>query len=322
MDEALTTSPTFQLHFSKQIYCVELSPYEWSQHLICIALAEEIVIGTIKFQDEDETVEDIAYNHFRTFRHDTRPHAVAWSPETSLSVVPKVLMFCVAGADFKIRLYSSDMNNNTVHEMEGHKDYINSICYETEGEILASVSDDHMCKLWAIKEEDECIFTFYLTSPGMSVCFHPEKSGKFLVGEKNGLIHMYDVRSQQAIMSLDTDVVPLMSIDWGPNPLKVAGMAAGKLILWDTSKPSPLVQGGSPFHIEGGLMVKFSPAYEYFVASIGRPDNFLKVTNIKTEEKIICGQVKLIGGISWHYKLPYICAASDREICFWKVTLN
>lgn len=50
MDEALTTPPTFQLHFSKQIYCVELSPYEWSQHLICIALAEEIVIGTIKFQ--------------------------------------------------------------------------------------------------------------------------------------------------------------------------------------------------------------------------------------------------------------------------------
>lgn len=50
MDEALITPPTFQLHFSKQIYCVELSPYEWSQHLICIALAEEIVIGTIKFQ--------------------------------------------------------------------------------------------------------------------------------------------------------------------------------------------------------------------------------------------------------------------------------
>lgn len=50
MDEALTTPPTYQLHFSKQIYCVELSPYEWSQHLICVALAEEIVIGTIKFQ--------------------------------------------------------------------------------------------------------------------------------------------------------------------------------------------------------------------------------------------------------------------------------
>lgn len=68
-------------------------------------------------KDEDETVEDIAYKPFRTFRHDTRPHAIAWSPETSLSVVPKVLMFCVAGADFKIRLYSSDLNENTVCEV-------------------------------------------------------------------------------------------------------------------------------------------------------------------------------------------------------------
>lgn len=68
-------------------------------------------------KDEDEAVEDIAYNPLRTFRHNTRPHAIAWSPETCLSVVPKVLMFCVAGADLKIRLYSSDMNDNTVCEV-------------------------------------------------------------------------------------------------------------------------------------------------------------------------------------------------------------
>nr|XP_031838478.1 nucleoporin Nup37 [Nomia melanderi] len=321
MDEALTTPPTFQLQFSKQIYCVEFSPYEWSQHLICIALAEEIVIGTIKFQDEDETVEDIAYNHFRTFRHKTRPHAVAWSPETCLSVVPKVLKFCVAGADFKIRLYCSNISDNIIWEMEGHKDYVNSICYETEGEILASVSDDHTCKLWAVNEEGRCISTLNLTSPGMTIRFHSEKPGKLLVGEKNGLIHMYDVRSQQAIMSLDADIVPLMSVDWGSNPFKIAGIAAGKLLLWDISKLS-LPQESSPLHIEGGLIVKFSLAYDHLVATIGRPDNLLKVRNIKSNEQILCGQVKLIGGITWHYELPYICAASDREIRFWKVSLN
>ncbi|KZC13807.1 PREDICTED: nucleoporin Nup37 [Dufourea novaeangliae] len=321
MDEALTVPPTFQLHFSKQIYCVELSQYEWSRHLICIALAEEIVIGTIKFQEEDETVEDIAYNPLRTFRHDTRPHAIAWSPETSLSVVPKVLMFCIAGADFRIRLYTSNMTDDTVCEMEGHKDYINSICYETEGEILASASDDHTCKLWAVKEDEKCISTFYLTSPGMTIRFHPEKPGKFLVGEKNGQIHMYDVRSQQAIMSLDADIVPLMSIDWGSNPFKIAGIAAGKLLLWDISNLS-LPQESGPLHIEGGLIVKFSPVYDHLVATIGRPDNLLKIRNVKSDQEILCGQVKLIGGITWHYSEPYICAASDREIRFWKVSLN
>ncbi|XP_076647960.1 nuclear pore complex protein Nup37 [Halictus rubicundus] len=321
MDEGLTAPSTFELKFSKQIYCVELSPYEWSQNLICIALAEEIVIGTIKFQEEDETVEDFTYSRYRTFSHNTRPHAIAWSPETCLSVVSKVLTFSVAGADFKIRLYCSNTSDSTVWEMEGHKDYVNSICYETEGKILASVSDDYTCKLWAVNEEGRCISTMYLTSPGMTIQFHSEKPGKLLVGEKNGLIHMYDIQSQQAIMSLDADVVPLMSIDWASNPFKIAGLAAGRLLLWDLSKFS-LPLDSNPPHIEGGLIVKFSPAYDHLVATIGKPDNLLKVRNLKSYQEILCGQVKLIGGISWHYKLPYICAASDREIRFWRVSAS
>lgn len=68
-------------------------------------------------QDEDDAVEDMAYNPIRTFHHDIRPHAIAWSPETSLSVVPKILMFCVAGADFKIRLYNSNLSDVNEYEV-------------------------------------------------------------------------------------------------------------------------------------------------------------------------------------------------------------
>lgn len=50
MDEAVTTPPTFKRNFFERIYCVELSPYEWSQHLICVALAKEIIVGTVRFQ--------------------------------------------------------------------------------------------------------------------------------------------------------------------------------------------------------------------------------------------------------------------------------
>lgn len=59
----------------------------------------------------------MAFNPIKTFHHDTRPHAIAWSPETSLSVVPKILTFCVAGADFKIRLYNSNLNGSNVYEV-------------------------------------------------------------------------------------------------------------------------------------------------------------------------------------------------------------
>lgn len=62
-------------------------------------------------------MEDLIYNPLRTFHHETRVHAIAWSPETSLNIVPKIVTFCVAGADFKIRLYDSDLNEKNIYEV-------------------------------------------------------------------------------------------------------------------------------------------------------------------------------------------------------------
>ncbi|XP_043471472.1 nucleoporin Nup37 [Leptopilina heterotoma] len=320
MDEALVTPCAFKEKFAKQIYRVEFSPYEWSQHLICIALDQEIIVGTVKFQEDDDVTEDVVYTLLRTFHHETRVHAIAWSPETSLTLVPKVVSFCVAGADFKIRRYNSNLSDENTYEiLDGHKDYVNAISYEPEGDLLASVSDDHTCKLWAVKEDEQkCISTFCLNSPGVSVCWHNEESGKLLVAEKNGLIRMFNVRSQQAIMSLDAGTVPLSSADWGPNPLKVVCLGAGELLLWDVSRPSRPVESRN-LHVEGGIMVKFSFASENIVASIGRPDNLLKITNLSTKQVILCGKIKLFGGMSWHQRLPYVCVGNDRELQFWKI---
>jgi nuclear pore complex protein Nup37 len=48
----------------------------------------------------------------------------------------------------------------------GHTNYVNCVTYDPEGQFLASVSDDHKCKLWNIKEDNSCTATFFLTSPG------------------------------------------------------------------------------------------------------------------------------------------------------------
>lgn len=50
--------------------------------------------------------------------------------------------------------------------LKGHKNYVNSVAYESSGEYLASVSDDLTCKLWTVKENRECFATFILKSPG------------------------------------------------------------------------------------------------------------------------------------------------------------
>ncbi|CAB0035919.1 unnamed protein product [Trichogramma brassicae] len=319
MEEARLTQPTFKLKFAKQIQCIEWSPYEWSQDLACIALGEEIIVALIKFQEEDDTVEDIIYNPLRIFHHETRVHTIAWSPETSLSVVPRIVSFCVGGADFKIRLYNSDLSeNNIVEVLEGHKDYVNCIAYDPDGEVLASVSDDHTCKLWAIKEDQKCILTLPLHTSGMVVRWHAEEIGKLLVGEKNGVIRMYNVRSQQAIMSLDAGTIPMLTADWSLNPIKVACVASGELIVWDVSRPSRPLETRT-VHIEGGTMMKFAPFSEHLIASIGRPDNLLKIINLKSKPVIMCGKVMLFGGLTWHQRLPIVCAASDRQLLFWRV---
>jgi len=67
MDEAITTPPTFKRSFFERIYCVEFSPYEWSQHLICIALAKEIVVGTVRFQVRARELALLDENCYRFF---------------------------------------------------------------------------------------------------------------------------------------------------------------------------------------------------------------------------------------------------------------
>ncbi|KAI4873703.1 hypothetical protein NFI96_023389, partial [Prochilodus magdalenae] len=58
--------------------------------------------------------------------------------------------------------------------MEGHTSYINHVVFEpTEGKQIASVSDDHTCRVWDL-EGNETV-SFRLWSPGVSVCWHPEE---------------------------------------------------------------------------------------------------------------------------------------------------
>lgn len=44
------TSNTRVVNLSKQVLKVEMSPFEWSHNLICIAHTDEIIVGMVRFQ--------------------------------------------------------------------------------------------------------------------------------------------------------------------------------------------------------------------------------------------------------------------------------
>ena len=58
-----------------------------------------------------------------------------------------------------------------------------------------------------------------------------------MVAQKNGLVRFYDLVSQQPIMSLSTEQLPLISADWClTNDLKVGAVARDDWLIWDMSK--------------------------------------------------------------------------------------
>uniref|UniRef100_A0A1B6DC57 Nucleoporin Nup37 n=1 Tax=Clastoptera arizonana TaxID=38151 RepID=A0A1B6DC57_9HEMI len=317
-------NPVHVIDLPKQVIKVEFSPYEWSHNLIAIAYPDEINIGIIKFQEESEEMEEeIEFEILKSFElssRGSRVHDLAWSPETSLNVIPKCLFLSCATSEFNILVYSTNMTDESnKQELIGHRNYINSISYESTGDYLASVSDDLTCRIWDVKNSYECSANFPLKSPGMSVRWHSEDNGKLLVGEKNGTIRVYNVERQQAILSFDTNMVPLMDADWSPsNCYRVAAIVAGNLVIWDTTRPSRPIESRA-LHPDGGRFLRYSPQSDHHIATIGQPDNTLKIIHTNMKHPAINATLKLAGGLTWMFRLPYICVGVDRSICLWKV---
>lgn len=67
------------------------------------------------------------------------------------------------------------------------------------------------------------------------------------------------------------------------------------------------------------MIVRFCPQNEQILASLGRPSCTLKIVHAKSQIPQMEAAVKLFGGLDWHYRLPYVAAASDRKLEFWRI---
>ena len=65
---------------------------------------------------------------------------------------------------------------------------------------LVSCSDDHTVMLWdALKGNHLHSVTFH--SAVMTLAWHPEEVSKLMIGEKNGVIHIYNIVSYHVSLS-------------------------------------------------------------------------------------------------------------------------
>ncbi|XP_030374571.1 nucleoporin Nup37 [Scaptodrosophila lebanonensis] len=318
------TEPDHSVYFRDPITNYAICANDFAYNLICVAMRKRLCLILVNLPEETG---EFVWNNVQELEIsdiDRHCNALCFSPDTSLNCTPNKVTICVAIGLCELKLVHSDLNQyNRIQSLKGHTDYINDVAWVCDGELLASVSDDFTCKFWNVSTNLENIITFCLSSAGMAVKSHPEDPNKVLVAEKRGIIHLYNVRSKQAIVSVEAPKFPLMSADWSNgNRLLVAALSGGDIVTWDLSRPF-VPADVKQVHEDGGRAVQFAPgSSDIMVASIGRPDITLKVFAPKSAVPLVEYGLKTYGGLAWHQRLPYITAASDRKLYFWKVQVK
>ncbi|XP_062915662.1 nucleoporin Nup37 [Mobula hypostoma] len=319
--EAVARRATHSVLSEETVIAVEFSPFDSCDAGTLIAYGGDnyVVVGSCRFQEEDAEVKGMEYKTLQTFYRGVRVGAIAWSPETKTDTLTPLVRLCTADADRKLRLLTSDLKGSTWKVIEGHTDYINDLVFEpVNGKQIASVSDDHTCRIWDLDGNQKT--SFLLHSPGMSLCWHPEEVFKLMVAEKNGTVRFYDLVTQQAILSLDCGQMPLMSADWClGNTIKVGAVAGNDWLIWDITRSS-YPQEKRPSHLDGAHRFRWSKANENLFATIGYPgkmDSQLLVHHLGHPQAILVGSAPVASGISWHRTLPLCAMGGDRKVLFW-----
>jgi len=309
--------PVHRLPLTSRVFVTEFSPFQWSSSLLALGFQSSVTLAQLWLPEEGDRP-DFQLEVLQEVHHDTRVQAIAWSPATSLTVAPKTLQFATSGTDHKLRLFSSDLNNVNVKVLRGHTDYINSIVYEPEkGDQVLTGSDDHTARLW---EDGECVSTLHYKSPVMTVAWHHADLGKLLIAQKSGIVSLLNSSSLQPILSVDCGMAPLMAADWcHSNSLLLSAAVSMDLVQFDLSRPS-LATMRRAVHSEGARYVRYSRANESLIATSGRPGNCLKVCHAKSSQALVSTQQPVVGGLSWHLRLPYLAVGSDRELALYKIS--
>ena len=127
------TSSMLTVPLHEKVYVTEMYQ-DRSQNLLAIGLRSSVVILELLFEEnvsraDQSTYDNVDYQVIQKINHDSRVQCIAWSPETSMTVSPKCLKFATGGADYNVRIFSSDLaENEGVRVLRGgHSDYVNSL---------------------------------------------------------------------------------------------------------------------------------------------------------------------------------------------------
>ncbi|MBW4507807.1 MAG: pentapeptide repeat-containing protein [Scytonematopsis contorta HA4267-MV1] len=121
--------------------------------------------------------------------------------------------------------------NNIIFTLVGHTNFIKTIVFQTNGEMLASGGWDCTIRLWNSQTGDE-IKTFSTYSVIKSLAFNPITT-ILASGHRDGTIKLWDIKTMEEIHSFKAHKDDVEALEFSPNGNYLASNDENMICLWE-----------------------------------------------------------------------------------------
>jgi nuclear pore complex protein Nup37 len=224
-----TARPTFEIDLNEKIVCFDSSSSAiHGENVLVIAFKRRLLLlaldtnNEVEFSFDYKKIRDVAESEVRIIK-------------LCSSIIVRDILFASA-ANYELKVFSvNETEDVCLKSIEAHDGYINTIDFSED--FLATGSDDHSCKIFAVKENYEVYSVLNFSSSVTCVKFNPEELNKLIISVKNGNVFIFCLKLRQSLYSFQTHS-PLMNFDWSiKNPCYVAALAGDQVFYFDISKP-------------------------------------------------------------------------------------
>ncbi|CAD8120171.1 unnamed protein product [Paramecium sonneborni] len=190
-----------------------------------------------------------------------------------------------------------------LNKLDGHSNWIQSVCFSPDKTTLASGSGDKSIRLWDVKTGQQKAKIDGHSDRVWSVCFSPDGT-TLASGSDDKSIRLWDVKTGQQKAKLDGHSNTVYSVSFSPdNTTLASGSSDMSVRLWDvkTGQQKAKLDG----HSNTVYSVSFSP--DNTTLASGSSDMSVRVWNVKTGQQ----EAKLDGHNSY---VQSVCFSPDGTI--------